>query len=118
MTKILYTVFSKTLTLFFSLILGVIFFVTVAYYFPEQLELIQIQASQFKSWILNVMSAIGSKPAMNVWIRQLLGDEQIVFLFFVIVARIMLYLLFIGLFTVCIKPFKSKNTAHSNPHLQ
>ena len=80
-----------TTNIFLSLLLGAVALALCALYFPEQLEFLQIQANHFKDWLLSSMKSIGSTSAVNVWVRFLVKDEQLVFMGFVIVSRILLF---------------------------
>ena len=81
------------LNIFLSLLVGAFALALCAYYFPEWLESFQIQASKLKDGLLDAMKSAGSSPSINVWVRFLVQDEQLVFMGFVIVARIILFLL-------------------------
>ena len=89
----MYSLFSSIVNIIFSLILGAIAMGICAYYFPEYLEIIQIQASTFKDWFLGATTQAGVKSGVNIWIRFILADEQLVFMFFVVLARISIFLI-------------------------
>ena len=82
------------LSIALSLIVGAMALALCAYYFPDQLEALQISASYFKDAMMTALTNAGSKASINVWIRFLLSDEQLVFMFFVIGARVVLYMFF------------------------
>ncbi|MBI1383341.1 MAG: hypothetical protein GC150_00305 [Rhizobiales bacterium] len=87
------------LTIFLSLILGIIAIALCAYYFPETLESIQIWASYRKDDILySLTNHFGTTPRVNVWLRFLLQEQSLVFMAFVVVARIIVFsaLTFVG----------------------
>jgi len=79
------------LNIFLSLLLGAIALALCAYYAPDWLEFLQIEAGYLKDWILSTMKAAGSTSSINVWVRFLVQDEQLVFMAFVIVTRVLLY---------------------------
>ena len=79
-------------TIFFSLLLGAIALALCAIYFPETLEEIQIQADHLRKNILYSLSThFGTTSSVNVWLRFLLQDQQLVFMGFVIVARVAVF---------------------------
>lgn len=81
------------LNIFLSMLVGAFALALCAYYYPEWLESFQIQASKLKDWILETMKSAGSTSSINVWLRFLVQDEQLVFMGFVIAARVGLFLL-------------------------
>lgn len=86
-------VFQSASNIFLSLLLGAFAIALCAIYLPELLEALQIRASHLKDDILWVLTSLGTTANVNVWIRFLVQDEQLVFMGFVIVMRIFLALL-------------------------
>ncbi|MEO1330247.1 MAG: hypothetical protein AAFW46_11340 [Pseudomonadota bacterium] len=82
------------LTIVFSFILGMIGVALCAIYAPEVLEALQINASFLKDDLLVLLTSAGAESNARVWIRFLVADEQLVFLLFVILSRIVLSLFF------------------------
>lgn len=85
------------LTILFSFVLGMIGIALTAIYAPEILEMLQINAEGVKDTLLVTLTSLGTESNVKVWIRFLVSDEQLVFLLFVILARIILSLFFWGL---------------------
>ena len=79
--------------IFLSLIFGAIALVVVAIQFPGFFEVLLDGAG----WIENQITTTGLDPAYNNWVRFLIRDEQLVFLGFVIVMRIMLAMVIGGI---------------------
>ena len=75
--------------IFFSLLLGAVALAFVAVQWPEMLEGILNVATGVKEHLTNT----GLASKYNVWIKFLLGEQQLVFMGFVIVTRIILALL-------------------------
>ena len=82
------------LTIVFSFILGMIGIALCAIYAPNLLEALQINASFLKDDLLVLLTSAGAESNVKVWVRFLIADEQLVFLLFVIVSRIVLSLFF------------------------
>ncbi len=91
------SVIEAVLTIFFSLILGAVSLALCAFYAPDFLEALQINAGFFKEDLLAILTSFGTQSNVNVWIRFLVQDEQLVFMGFVIVSRVVLSLFFWGL---------------------
>ncbi|MEM6548066.1 MAG: hypothetical protein AAF713_10025 [Pseudomonadota bacterium] len=83
-----------TLTIFLSLFLGALGLACCALYAPETLEVLQIGANHAKDDILAILTGLGTEAGVNVWVRFLVQDEQLVFIGFVIAMRIGLSVLF------------------------
>lgn len=92
-------VFQSASNIFFSLLLGAVALAMCAFYAPDFLETLQIRASYLKDDILHVLTSLGTTSAVNVWIRFLVQDEQLVFMGFVIFMRVLLALLMWGINT-------------------
>jgi hypothetical protein len=69
-----------------SLILGAIALAFVGINYPEQLDRIITLSSDVKGYIVNT----NLPPKYNVWVRLLLEEKQLVFMFFTIIMRIVL----------------------------
>ena len=91
MKRLIEAIFS----IFFSLIMGAIGLALCALYAPGFLESLQINASFLKDDILIIFTSLGTQSNVNVWIRFLLQDEQLVFMGFVIASRIIITLFFV-----------------------
>lgn len=89
-------VIESVFNIFFSLLFGAVALALCALYAPETLEALQIQANFFKDDILVIMTSLGTTANVNVWIRFLVQDEQLVFMGFVIVMRVLIALMFWG----------------------
>ncbi|MEZ5851023.1 MAG: hypothetical protein R3D68_10295 [Hyphomicrobiaceae bacterium] len=72
-----------------SLIIGAIALALVGINYPETLDELITAATTVKSWIV----ASGLPTKYNVWVKLLLEEKQLVFMFFTIMARIALSLL-------------------------
>ena len=81
--------------IFLSLLMGAIALAIVGVEYPATLDYMLDQASDFKTWLL-AHSTLETK--YNVWVKFLVQEQQFVFMFFVIVMRLALLLLF-SLFT-------------------
>ncbi|MGI9426148.1 MAG: hypothetical protein ACR2PA_23425 [Hyphomicrobiaceae bacterium] len=82
--------------IFLSLLLGALAMVYVGIEHPIALEGMLIQASHFKEALTDT-SNTGLDVRYNVWVKFLLQEQQFVFMFFVIVMRIILLLVFSGI---------------------
>ncbi len=76
----------STGTLFFSLILGAVLLAVVAYNDPEMLSTMLGWARELKLFI----TSRGLAPHYNIWIEFLLEERQLLFMAFVILARILI----------------------------
>ena len=79
--------------IFFSLLLGAICLAYVGVEHPSYLDSMLDTASDFKTWLL---AHSGLEAKYNVWVKFLVQEQQFVFMFFVIVVRIALLLVFQG----------------------
>ena len=82
--------------IFFSLLLGALVMVYVGIEYPRTLESMLVQASHLKSSLTNT-SNTGLDPSYNVWFKFLIQEQQFVFMFFVIVMRLVLLFVFSGI---------------------
>ncbi len=82
--------------IFLSLVLAAIALVYVGIEHPEALEGMLVQASHFKEALTDSRNT-GLDVRYNVWVKFLLQEQQFVFMFFVIVMRIVLLLVFTGI---------------------
>ena len=92
----LLTVLRASGIIFLSLVLAAIALVYVGIEHPTALEGMLVQASHFKEVMTNT-SYTGLDVRYNVWVKFLLQEQQFVFMFFVIVMRIVLLLVFTGI---------------------
>jgi hypothetical protein len=76
----------STGNIIFSLVLGAIALAFVGIHYPETLDQIITVASSVKGYIVNT----NLPPKYNVWVRLLLEEKQLVFMFFTILVRIAL----------------------------
>ena len=83
-------VIAATASIFFSLILGAAALAAVAVIVPGTMESLLDSAS----WVRDQLTNTGLAPKYNVWVKFLIADQQLVFMGFVIVMRILLALLF------------------------
>jgi hypothetical protein len=72
-----------------SLVLGAIALAFVGIHYPETLDQIISLATSAKSYIVST----NLPPKYNVWVRLLLEEKQLVFMFFTVVMRIVLAIL-------------------------
>lgn len=82
--------------IFLSLVLAAIALVYVGIEHPSALEGMLTQASHFKEALTNTNNT-GLDVRYNVWVKFLLQEQQFVFMFFVIVMRILLLVIFTGI---------------------
>ena len=75
--------------IFISLLLGAVALAFVAVQWPEAMDHIINMAANVKSHLTNT----GLASKYNVWVKFLLSEQQLVFMGFVIVTRIILALL-------------------------
>lgn len=85
--------FSGISTIFLSLVLGSIMLVFVSLQFPDAFASILDAAA----WLETQIGNTGLENKYNNWVRFLIGDEQLTFMFFTILARIILSFLFAGI---------------------
>lgn len=71
-----------------SLILGALALAFVGINAPETLDRLITVAGTVKGWIVGA----GLSPKYNVWVRLLLEEKQLVFMFFTIAMRILMSL--------------------------
>lgn len=72
-----------------SLVLGAIVFGFVFIKYPTTMDQILNVAAGFKTWL----TTRGIDPVYNNWLRVLLEERQLVFMFFTIITRIVLSLI-------------------------
>ena len=82
--------------IFLSLVLAAVALVYVGIEHPSALEGMLVQASHFKEALTDT-SNTGLDVRYNVWVKFLLQEQQFVFMFFVIIMRIALLLIFTGI---------------------
>ena len=80
--------FLSTGNIFLSLILGALMLALVGYNSPETLSEMLSWARSLKGWI----TSTGLEPKYNIWLELLLEDRQLLFMFFTIIARILLFI--------------------------
>ena len=80
-------------TIFLSLVLGAIMLVFVSINFPDSFSMILDAAS----YVENMIGSTGLDNRYNNWVRFLIGDEQLTFMFFTIIARVILSAFFAGI---------------------
>ncbi|MCP5431770.1 MAG: hypothetical protein H6923_00720 [Alphaproteobacteria bacterium] len=81
-----------TLNIFLSLVLGAIALVFVSIQFPDLFSTILDGAA----WVEDQLGHTGLKTQYNNWVRFLIGDEQLTFMFFTIAMRLLLALIVSG----------------------
>lgn len=79
-----------------SLILGAVLLALVGVHSPETLSALLRWAHSVKE----VITGTSLDPKYNVWIEFLLDDRQLVFMFFVVFARILLWLVALPFFLI------------------
>ena len=94
MTSFFLTVARASGIIFLSLLMGAIGLAYVGVEHPTYLDNMLDRASDFKTWLL---AHSGLEAKYNVWVKFLVQEQQFVFMFFVIVMRILLLLVFSGL---------------------
>lgn len=77
-------------SIFFSLILGAVLLALVGYHDPELLSEMLGWARELKLFI----TSRGLAPHYNIWLEFFLEERQLLFMSFVIVARVILALVF------------------------
>lgn len=87
-------VIAATSNIFFSLLLGAVALAVVAVQWPGVMEDIINVATGLKDYLTNT----GLASKYNVWIKFLLQEQQLVFMGFVIVTRIILAILIAFIF--------------------
>jgi len=78
----------STGNIFLSLILGALMLALVGYNYPEALSEMLGWARELKVWI----TTRGVEPKYNIWLELLLEERQLLFMFFTIIARILLFI--------------------------
>ena len=91
---ILAAIFRAGGMIFLSLLLGALALAYVGVEHPSYLDVMLDAASDFKAWLL-AHSALETK--YNVWVKFLIQEQQFVFMFFVIVMRLVLLFVFAGI---------------------
>lgn len=87
----------STGNIFLSLVLGALMLALVGYNSPETLSEMLGWARNLKGWI----TSTGLEPKYNIWLELLLEERQLLFMFFTIIARILLFVItapFSGMF--------------------
>jgi hypothetical protein len=77
-----------TSNIFLSLVLGAIALVFVSIQFPEMFAMILDGAA----WMEDQIGNTGLDVKYNNWVRFLIGDEQLTFMFFTIIMRVIMAL--------------------------
>lgn len=88
---ILLAIFRAGGVIFLSLVLGALALAYVGVEHPTWLDAMLDHASDFKTWLL-AQSTLETK--YNVWVKFLIQEQQFVFMFFVIVMRLALLIVF------------------------
>ena len=86
------SVLIATINIFFSLILGAIALVVVAINFPHFFAFVL----DFANWLEQMIGETGLKEEYNNWVRFLVSDQQLTYMFFTVAARIILAILISG----------------------
>jgi hypothetical protein len=89
----LWQVFRAGSIIFVSLILAAVALVYVGIEYPKMLEGMLTHASVVKEWLTNTHNT-GLDVRYNVWVKFLLQEQQFVFMFFVVIMRILLLVVF------------------------
>jgi len=76
-------------SIFFSLILAAVALAAIAVLYPETMERLLDGAS----WVRDQLTSTGLAPKYNVWVKFLIAEQQLLFMGFVIVMRLLLALL-------------------------
>jgi hypothetical protein len=79
-----------------SLILGAVLLALVGVHSPETLSALLHWSHSVKE----IITGTSLDPKYNVWIEFLLDDRQLVFMFFVVLARIVLWLVALPFFMI------------------
>lgn len=79
----------STGNIFLSLIFGALMLALVGYNYPETLSDMLVWARELKAWI----TSRGLEPKYNIWLELLLEERQLLFMFFTIIARVLLFIL-------------------------
>lgn len=87
-------VVQSVLNIVASLLLGAVAFALTAIYASDTLFMIQDGASSVEQVLLAGFQSAGAESNVMVWIRFLVSDQQLVFLGFVILMRVLIALLF------------------------
>lgn len=85
----MHTILLSTGNIIVSLILGAVALAFVGINYPETLDQIINLATSAKGYIVNT----ALPPKYNVWVRLMLEEKQLVFMFFTIVVRIAIAIL-------------------------
>lgn len=91
-----YLVLRVSTTIFLSLILGALAMVYVGIEYPQVLNDLLDGANNAKTWLTS-SAVTGIDVHYNVWFKFIVKEEQFVFMFFVVVTRILLLLIFSGM---------------------
>lgn len=78
--------------IFLSLILGAAAFAFIGVQFPDVMNMILDGASTVESWLAQT----GLPVRYNIWVKFLIDEQQLTFMFFVIVARIFIAMVLTG----------------------
>lgn len=96
-------------SIFFSLLLGVLLFALAVIYQPDFVRPLQFYASDLKDFLINQLDSMGLDERVNILNRFVLQDEQFVLMFFVIVARVLVYGLLFTLSWIFKDAFRTEN---------
>ncbi|MEZ5775159.1 MAG: hypothetical protein R3D33_10790 [Hyphomicrobiaceae bacterium] len=81
--------------MFLSLIFAAVLIGYLAIYHPTMLEACLNTAGSLKSWITNTTNT-GISAEYNIWLKFLIQEQQLVFMFFVIIMRLIMALIWSG----------------------
>ncbi|MCB1511125.1 MAG: hypothetical protein KDJ36_09485 [Hyphomicrobiaceae bacterium] len=82
--------------IFLSLILSAMLLIYIGLWYPETLDRMQVNAGLVKDWLTNSANT-GINVRYNVWVRFFIQEQQLLFMFLVVIMRIALLLVFAGL---------------------
>ena len=85
-------VLAATANIFFSVVLGAIALALVAVESPNTMDMFL----GWGSWVRDQVTTTNLEPKYNIWVKFLIADQQLVFLGFVIVTRIILSVITTG----------------------
>ncbi len=81
------------INIFLSVLVGALVFALVGWKFPETMQTLLLNGG----WVEDQIDTAGLPAQMNIWVIFLIQSEQIVFLGFVIISRMILAVLGSGL---------------------
>ncbi len=100
-------------TFFVSVIVASIALVSLGFYAPDLSNQMLNAAGGVENWLRDsLLPGAGVPSTVNYWTRWLIDDNQLLFLFFVVVARVVISMILAGINWI----YKAATGAHTHTH--